>query len=137
VAGDMFTQMRTALAAQRLHDHLAVQRETGKPAPRLDITARQILEAATIRGAEAIGLDGRIGSIARGKAADLVVLRYGAAAGLPVHDPVSTVVFQSSPANVDTVLVDGVILKSGGRLVHADLAVVADQLRKRAGAYRL
>jgi cytosine/adenosine deaminase-related metal-dependent hydrolase len=136
VAGDMFTQMRTALAAQRLSDHLAAQHGTGKPAERLEITARQILEAATIRGAEAIGLERQIGSIARGKAADLVVLRYDASSGLPVADPVSTVVFQTSPANVDSVLIDGAVVKSGGRLVQADVAALTDQLRQRALAQR-
>jgi hypothetical protein len=44
----------------------------------------------------------------------------------PVIDPVSTVVHQADTRNVDTVMVDGTILKRDGRLVDGDLRRARD-----------
>jgi cytosine/adenosine deaminase-related metal-dependent hydrolase len=56
----------------------------------------------------------------------------------PVHDPVSSVVFQASLANVDSVMVAGRWKKRDGRLVGVDLqrplAVLAASARKIVAA---
>ncbi len=131
VGGDMFTQMRSMLSAQRLADNLAAH-AAGKPLPKVTLTARQVLEAATIDGARALGLEGRIGSLAPGKRADLIMVRADDLATAPAHDPVSTVVLQATPAAVDTVLVDGEVIKAGGRLVGRDAARAVSVLAERA-----
>ncbi len=113
---DPFTGMRLALslAAVKLGVELA-------------FPPRRVLELATIDGARDLGLDDRIGSLTPGKRADLILVRAGDVNTGPLADPVSTVVRSAQPANVDTVMVDGRILKSGGCLVGADTEqIVAD-----------
>jgi cytosine/adenosine deaminase-related metal-dependent hydrolase len=80
-----------------------------------------VLEFATIEGARVCGLEDRTGSLTPGKRADVVLIRCDATNTWPVIDPVSTVVHQADTRNVDTVLVEGRILKRDGALVDADL----------------
>jgi cytosine/adenosine deaminase-related metal-dependent hydrolase len=63
----------------------------------------------------------RIGSLAAGKQADIVLIRADDLNMQPVHDPVSAVVMQASLANIDSVMIKGVWKKRGGRLQGVDL----------------
>ena len=63
----------------------------------------------------------RIGSLAPGKQADLVLIRATDLNMQPVHDAVSSVVMQTSLANIDSVMVAGVWKKRHGQLVDVDL----------------
>jgi 5-methylthioadenosine/S-adenosylhomocysteine deaminase len=121
VPGDMFTQMRTLFASDRLLAHEAAF-EAGNVEEPTFLTSREVLEFATIEGARVCGIDDRTGSITPGKQADLVLIRCDTSNTYPVIDPVSTVVHQADTRNVDTVMVGGRFLKRGGELVGADLA---------------
>ncbi|GAB3557583.1 amidohydrolase family protein [Spelaeicoccus albus] len=112
--GDMFTQMRAALASGRHHEHTAAL------ADRPTLGVREVLRMATIDGARALGLDGRTGSLTPGKEADLVVLDAERPDAAPVYDPYSTVVLQMDRSHVDTVYVRGVPRVQGGVLVGDD-----------------
>ena len=59
-----------------------------------------------------------------GKQADLIVVDTRRPHLHPLNDPVATIVMNAGPSDVDTVIVDGEIVKSGGLLVgaHADRA---------------
>ncbi len=131
VGGDMFAQMRAAISAQRLADNLAAA-VAKAPLPKVTLTARQALEAATIDGARMLGLEREIGSLAPGKRADIILVRADTLGTAPLNDPVGAVVLQSSPANVDTVLVEGEIIKSGGQLVGRDAARAVKELSDRS-----
>jgi cytosine/adenosine deaminase-related metal-dependent hydrolase len=131
VGGDMFSQMRTALSAQRLADNLAAA-AAAKPLAAVSLTARQVLEAATIDGAKALGIEKEVGSLAPGKRADLILLRADELATAPMRDPVGTVVLQATPASVDMVLVEGETIKAGGRLIGRDPARAVAELSERA-----
>jgi cytosine/adenosine deaminase-related metal-dependent hydrolase len=72
----------------------------------------------------------RIGSLAPGKQADLVLISAGDLNMQPVHDPVSAVVLQASLANIDSVMVAGHWKKRGGRLLDVDLAPKLAALRR-------
>lgn len=120
VPGDMFTQMRFLFASDRLLAHEAAFAAGNEEEPVL-LTSRDVLEFATIDGARVCGLEDRTGSLTPGKRADLVVIRCDQSNTYPIIDPVSTVVHQADTRNVDTVMVDGRILKRGGQLVDADL----------------
>lgn len=80
------------------------------------VGVRQILHVATMGGAEVLGLDSAIGSLEPGKAADIVLLRNDSIRQRPVVDPFATVVEHSQVGDVDTVLVDGRIVKRAGLL---------------------
>jgi 5-methylthioadenosine/S-adenosylhomocysteine deaminase len=114
VPGDMFTQMRCAFGCERARPH-AVFWEADQPAENL-LTADRLLEMATINGAHVVGLEDRIGSLTPGKKADIVMIDATAINVVPVMDPVATVTLCADVSNVDTVMIDGKILKREGKL---------------------
>jgi len=85
------------------------------------LTFHDVLEMATINGARALGLGDVTGSLTPGKRADVLLVRGGDLNVAPVGDPESTVVRAVTPANVDTVIVDGRVLKRAGKLTHVDV----------------
>jgi 5-methylthioadenosine/S-adenosylhomocysteine deaminase len=108
-------------------------RKSGSRPAAIPITARQALEWGTINGARMVGLDHRIGSLAPGKQADILMLRASDPNMHPVHDPVASAVMQGGVANVDTVLIAGRIVKRGGKLADAQLP---ERQRRLAGSGR-
>ena len=122
MGGDMFTAMRMALQGQRAVDNMkAIARSGGAP-EHLTVGCREALHWATIEGARMAGLEGRIGSLTPGKAADIVLLRADDLNLCPVVDTVRSFVLHAGCANVDTVMVAGRVLKRGGTLLRGDLA---------------
>ena len=85
------------------------------------LTAWKALHSATLGSATALGLAGEIGSLAAGKQADLVLISAGDLNMQPVHDLISTVVMQTSLANIESVMVAGRWKKRAGRLLDVDL----------------
>lgn len=71
------------------------------------LTAREILHAATLGGASAMGMDDRVGSLEPGKAADLAVVALESDAQQPLGDIEAALVFSSSGRDVAMTLVDG------------------------------
>jgi cytosine/adenosine deaminase-related metal-dependent hydrolase len=110
---DMFAIMK---AMQNLDD--------GETPSEFGITARRVLEMGTMGGARALGLDAHIGSLTPGKRADLILVRTDAINMAPMADPVRMIVQAAQPANVDTVMVDGRILKRDGKLTTLNVAKV-------------
>ncbi|WP_408960666.1 amidohydrolase family protein [Natrinema sp. 74] len=127
VSGDMFTQTRMALQVQRALDNQPTV-EKNKQIKTVSLKARRALELATIDGARALGLEDEIGSLTPGKRADITLIRTDDINTSPVHDPVQTAVFQAEVANVDTVLVDGNVVKRDGTLYNATARRRQDQL---------
>jgi 5-methylthioadenosine/S-adenosylhomocysteine deaminase len=118
VSADMFSQMRFAVQAQRMLANSAAH-ETGGMLERLPLSARDALTFATIAGAKALRLERRIGSITPGKDADLTIMSWSHERASPLVNPVQAVVFHSSVANVDTVMVAGQLRKYAHRSVTA------------------
>lgn len=120
-AGDMFTAIRTTMNVQRNIDNLALL-EQGETLPdTTTITCREALQWVTINGAHMMGMSERIGSLAPGKQADIVLLRSNDLNLFPVHDAVRSIVRQAGPGNVDAVMVAGKFVKRDGRLLYGDL----------------
>jgi len=115
VPGDMFTQMRAAFGAERARMNAEFwQRDV--PAEAM-LTARQLLEIATINGAYTAGLEDRTGSLTPGKQADIVLIDATALNVAPVLDPVAAVTLCADVSNVDTVMIGGVLQKRHGKLL--------------------
>ncbi|NUS01512.1 MAG: amidohydrolase family protein [Nonomuraea sp.] len=104
-SGDLFAQMRAALAQHRRSEH---------PEP---LTARDLLAMATTGGAAATGLGDRIGSLTPGKRADVIVVAADSVRMAPVVDPAAAVLLAAHPGLVRTVLVDGEPVKRDGVLL--------------------
>ncbi len=130
VAGsnDMFEAMRRTMDTQFVRSR--------NP---MSVSARQVLEMATINGAWDLGAADRVGSLVPGKRADLILIRTNELNMAPLGDPVTAVVRSAQPHNVDTVVIDGRILKRDGRLTALDAEDIAaraaeslEGLRRRA-----
>lgn len=105
---DLFEPMRDSLRSER--------RRTATMWP-----ASAILPAATVDSARAIGLASRIGTLAVGKRADVILVDGLAHRAGSASSAAGAVVSALGPANVRTVLVDGHVVKRDGVLVHHDL----------------
>lgn len=121
LSSDMFTQMRTLFNIQRMN--ALNKRYNGLPYP-APLDCRDILELATIRGAETNGLGDVSGSLTPGKQADVVLITADDWNTLPLNHAYGTVVIAADTRNVETVLVAGQVRKWGGTLVGHDLASV-------------
>ena len=120
VSTDMFTQMRFLLQTHRaLVNDTFHQRETMPD--RLAMTVKGVLEHATIKSAQCMGLDRQIGSLTPGKQADLILLRKSDINMRAAVDPVSSIVLHAGVSNVDTVMVRGKLVKQHGKLLYRDL----------------
>ena len=129
LSGDMLTQARVALGMQRSLDNVAYREQHGTIPPTSTITTREALSWVTVEGARMLQQLDRIGTLAPGKQADLVAIRATDLNMQPVHDPVSSVVFQASLANIDSVMLAGQWKKRGGRLLAGDLSRDLERLR--------
>jgi 5-methylthioadenosine/S-adenosylhomocysteine deaminase len=102
---DMFEEMRlTALLAK------------GQSNRADELPAYQALQMATLNGAKALGLGDRIGSLVKGKMADITAVDFSAPELSPCYDPVSHLVYSAGREHVSHVWVDGKILVKEGRL---------------------
>jgi 5-methylthioadenosine/S-adenosylhomocysteine deaminase len=128
IGGDMFRVMRVALQAQRHADNLGTLRATGRAPARVSVSCREALHWATLAGARTVGLEREIGSLKPGKRADIVLLRASDLSLAPVSDAVASIVSHAGPANVDTVLVGGRVVKRAGKLLYSGLEAKQRQL---------
>jgi len=126
-SSDMLTAARIALSHQRSLDNLDA-RQRGEFGGKSRLRTCDALAWVTAEGARMLGQEDRIGTIALGKQADLVLLRADALNLQPIHDPISTVVMQSNPSNIDSVMIAGRWRKRRGRLLSEDLGSLIEEL---------
>ena len=114
--------------------------ENGKSESEFKLTARRALELGTIEGARSIGIADKVGSLKAGKRADLIMVSTRDLNLGVFTDPAHMIVTAAQPSNVDTVVIDGRILKRGGKLTAMNAAQITREaaaanaaLRKRAG----
>src|ERR1700729_276963 len=94
----LFGQQRSAMRYRRFRG------EANVPAP---ISVEAVLEAATVNGARAAGLENAIGTLTPGKQADIIMVRTNGVAVFPVNNAIGTIVQAVERSDVDTVMVAG------------------------------
>lgn len=94
------------------------------------LTPRTLIRIATIVTARVLGLDDRIGSLTPGKRADLVLVRKGPFGDSIARDACAHVLLQTSPREIDTVIVDGEIRMRQGVLAGFDSTRAATMVRE-------
>jgi cytosine/adenosine deaminase-related metal-dependent hydrolase len=120
-SADIFSAMRATLNADRMAEHLTAHM-TGDTITHLRLRAQNVVEWATRGGARALGRDD-IGTLQPGKKADVVLIKNDASPVMfPLLNPFGHVVYQAQRGDVHTVVVDGRVVKSDGKLVGIDLA---------------
>jgi 5-methylthioadenosine/S-adenosylhomocysteine deaminase len=87
---------------------------------------------ATLGGAEAIGLEARIGAITVGRRADLIQVRLSRPHLLPLYDVISHLVYAARADDVATVVVDGKVVMRNGEVLTLDLPAIRSQVRRIA-----
>lgn len=96
--------------------------------------AEQALVAATIGGAQALGLDELVGSLEVGKRADLILVDLDFPHLQPVHDLVSQLVYATQGCEVSTTVCEGKVLMERGRFTTLNAKKVfakAESWRKK------
>ena len=115
---DMFAMMRAVVGVARMQTR-----------DQYSLVPRQALEMATVAGARNLGMEASIGTLTPGKRADVIMVRTDALNMMPGADldPTRLLVLCAQPSNVDTVIVDGRVVKRNGRLVDVNVARVVSQ----------
>jgi len=122
---DMFEAMRVAAL---LHKH-----ETVDPTA---LSARTVVEMATIRGARALGMETRIGSLEPKKKADLITVSVSGARQTPMYDPLSHLVYVIHGDDVRNTIVNGKVLMRDRKVLTLDETSILAEARLWADKVR-
>lgn len=122
---DMWQAMRGAA-------HLAAL-TSGRP----DLPPTEFLRAATIEGAEALGMGHLIGSLEVGKRADLTLIDLDQPHLTPIHDVPALLVHAAGRGDVTDVVVDGKIVVRHRRSTLVDTPALLEKCRDRGRAATL
>jgi len=96
------------------------------------LSARDVLEMATIGGARALGMEDRIGTLEAGKRADVIVIDLQSPKTQPVYAVESAIVYAASGSAVVTTICDGKVLMRNRKVLTVDVAAAV----KKAKEYR-
>jgi 5-methylthioadenosine/S-adenosylhomocysteine deaminase len=125
---DLFSEMRLALAAERSRANATVI-SRDKMAPTVDLHPRDMLRLATVDGARVWRLDDEIGTLTPGKQADIAVIDLRSPHLDGFGDPVAVMVLGAGPADVETVIVGGDVVKRDGRLAGQQASRAVELMR--------
>lgn len=92
-------------------------------------TAREVFNAATLGGAQALNRDD-LGRIAPGAKADLLIVDSETVNMAPLRDPVKNLVYYADMEDLDTVIIDGNIVMKAGTILAADEKEMVRNLQK-------
>ena len=118
---DMFEEMKTAAYLQKV--------STKEPSV---ISAYDILKMATIDGAKVLGMDDQIGTLEPGKKADMIFIKTDKIHMCPANDVCYNLVYSSNGADVESVMIDGKIIKQNRKMINLDEKQVMRQVKKIA-----
>jgi cytosine/adenosine deaminase-related metal-dependent hydrolase len=131
LTADLFTQMRSAMALQRMFLNGLALGENGPPETHKALaTTRDALRWATLNGARDLKLLHKTGSLTPGKEADIIILDAEAINVAPLNHVPGAVVSLMDRSNVETVLVAGKIRKWKGRMVDLNLRRLRRELEE-------
>lgn len=116
---DMFEEMRVCAYLQKL-----------KHNDPTCIKAYDILKMATIEGAKVLGLQEKIGSIEKGKKADIILIDTNKPHLLPENDIVTNLVYSANGADIDTTIINGKVIMQGRNLLNIDEEKILKNSRK-------
>jgi 5-methylthioadenosine/S-adenosylhomocysteine deaminase len=134
---DLFSEMRLALAAERSRAN-APALARGERVPTVALHQRDMLRLATIDGARVWNMEHEVGSLTPGKQADVAVIDMRSPHLDAYGDSIATMVLGAGPADVETVIVGGDVVKRQGQLVGEHISkarnlMLASRERLRQG----
>jgi 5-methylthioadenosine/S-adenosylhomocysteine deaminase len=128
---DMWDEMRSASLLGKL--------TAADPAV---MPAYEVLKMATVNGAHALGMEGlpgqkgRLGVVAEGALADIIVLDTRKPHWCPANNPVSALVYSAKASDVESVFVAGQQVVAEGRVVGLDLEALMHEVEKTTAAIK-
>jgi 5-methylthioadenosine/S-adenosylhomocysteine deaminase len=124
--------VRTAHLAATAHNDARLKQNT--------ISVLKTMEMITIDGAKALCWDDQIGSIEKGKRADIVLFDTRGMEWYPVIDPVARLIYSADGSSASTVIIDGKVVMENKKILNIDegkirtsLEETGENLRKRIG----
>jgi len=96
------------------------------------VSAREAVWMATRGGAQALGLEDRLGSLEVGKRADLICVGLDGPHAVPLYDAYSHLVYAALASDVRTVVIDGRVVYGDGEWKTIDLPRVCGRVRELA-----
>jgi len=102
----------------------------------IPLTLKRLVQLATLDGAVDLGIADKTGSLTPGKRADIILVRTTDINMAPVGDPYEALVSRAQPTNIDTVIVDGRILRQSNKFTALDHPKVLREAREAADALR-
>jgi len=127
---DMFLDMKVLYTVQRGLAQLA--KFNGNPKYPAAVTVRDVLEFATIRGAECNALDRKCGSLTPGKEADLLMIRTDTVRHCPLNNAFGAIVHASTRADLDAVFIAGQVKKWRDKMTNKLVAQDFNKVRQLA-----
>jgi len=130
---DMLNLFRQNLLGQRIRarfvggsdDAESIRVHPGRP------TFYELLEMATRKGAQLLGMEDQIGSLETGKKADIILIDLENPLLLPTNEPLTSIVLYGSSSDIDTVIVDGNFLKRDKKLVSIAYKEILAQAQRK------
>jgi cytosine/adenosine deaminase-related metal-dependent hydrolase len=121
VSGGVLMAARVALAHQRGLDHQQQRmRNRGMASSNATVTGKQALSWATVEGAKALGLAGRVGTLEPGMQADLIVIDATRLNLWPAHDPIAAAL-HADTSNIEAVMIGGTWRKRGHAIIGMEV----------------
>jgi 5-methylthioadenosine/S-adenosylhomocysteine deaminase len=86
----------------------------------LALNAQAVVEMATIDGARALHLEKEIGSLEKGKKADLILISLDSPNAVPMYDIYAQIAYSLKASDVETVMIGGRVVMSDHKLLTVD-----------------
>lgn len=118
---DMFTEMDMAA---KLHKIYAMDTTV--------MSALTVMRMATIEGAKALGMGDIIGSLEKGKKADVIILDTQKPHLTPMYNPYSHLVYAAIGHDVTHSIINGRLVMEERRLLTLDLNEIIDKAREKS-----
>lgn len=115
---NLFEEMDTAAKLHKLY--------TNDPTA---VSARDALTMATIGGARAIDMEREIGSLEKGKRADIILVDLGRASMQPIYNLYSHLVYTAKASDVRTSIINGRVVMQNRRVLTLDEAEIGLKLK--------
>ena len=116
---DLFCEMETAAKSAKVFDR--------NP---LSLDAGTALGLATTGGAAVMGLESEIGTLEKGKRADIIIVDLGEPHLCPMYNPVSILVYSANGGDVRDVIVNGRIIMRKRQFTTIDADEVMGKVRE-------
>ncbi len=92
------------------------------------LNAKEVVKMATIGGAVALGMQNKIGSIEKGKYADLTIIDLNKAHLTPLYNIYSHIVYSMNASDVETVIINGKVIMENNKIITIDEQKVINEM---------